>query len=91
MKLINWKCNLLTPDYCVDFRILLCLYQTNGTPDLGIKLEENIFSVWRHHFFIRYKIIQELIYLIDISHFVKMSEKVVAPYGKLSGGPSRIW
>ena len=42
-------------------------------------------SVWRHHFFIRNKIIKYLIYLIDISLFVQMSEKVVAPaYGKLS-------
>ena len=39
-------------------------------------------SVWRHHFFIRYEIIQYLIYLNEISLFVKMSEKVVAPYGK---------
>ena len=41
-------------------------------------------SVWRHHFFIWYEIILYLIYLIEISFFVKMSEKVVAPYGKLS-------
>ena len=31
-----------------------------------------------------YEIIEYLIYLNEISIFVKMSEKVVAPYGKLS-------
>ena len=40
-------------------------------------------SAWRHHFFIRYEIILYLINLNEISLFVKVSEKVVAPYGKL--------
>ena len=39
-------------------------------------------SVWRHHFFIRYEIIVFNLPEWDIP-FVKMSEKVVAPYGKL--------
>ena len=41
-------------------------------------------SVLGHHFFIRYEIISYLINLNGISLSVKMSEKVVAPYGKLS-------
>ena len=40
-------------------------------------------SLWRHHFFIRYEIIQYLIYLNEISRFVKICKKAVAPYGKL--------
>ena len=48
-------------------------------------------SVCRHHFFIRYEIIQYLIYLNEISLFVKMSEKgggairKVIPFGGTIG------
>ena len=54
-------------------------------------METGKVSVWRHHFFIRYEIIQILIYLNEISLFVKICEKVVAPYGKLSFFFFKIW
>ena len=47
-------------------------------------------SVRRHHFFIRYEIIYYLIYPHEISLFVKICEKVVAPHGKLSQAPNPV-
>ena len=51
---------------------------------LGLILNFGKGSELRHHFFIRYEIMYNPIYLNEISLFVKISEKMVAPYGKLS-------
>ena len=50
---------------------------------LPLYIREKV-SVRRHHFFIRYEIICYGIFNENISLFVKISEKVVALYGKLS-------